>query len=321
LSSRLSSGRRLVVAGAVGAGLSVAAMAVRKLATTVRPGHPYFAGSPLLIAHRGGAGLAPENTLLAFRRALEWWEADMLELDVRATRDGEVVVIHDDTVDRTTDGRGAVADHGLDQLLALDAGYRFSVDGGRSYPFRGRGVRIPTLREVIQSCRHARINVEVKDGRAQERVWEVVHELGATNRVLLASGRSRNRRQLLTYSGARSASAEEMYLFLTLQRLRATALFATRIDAFQMPEHHGGRQVLDPRLVRELHAKNLPVHVWTVNEAADMNRLLDWGVDGIITDRPDRLARVLHARVGRPLPPGAPSDATEPFMERLLLAG
>jgi len=98
----------------------------------------------MLVAHRGGSRLAPENTLVAFRRALAWWDADMFELDVRATREGEVVVLHDATVDRTTDGTGAVESMTLAEVRALDAGYRFRTPDGAT-PFRGYGVRVPLL--------------------------------------------------------------------------------------------------------------------------------------------------------------------------------
>ncbi|HYW05502.1 MAG TPA: glycerophosphodiester phosphodiesterase family protein, partial [Longimicrobium sp.] len=102
-----------------------------------RPGHRYLAGAPLLIAHRGGSGLAPENTLFAFRRALSWWKADLLEIDVQPTRDGDAVVIHDPTVDRTTDGSGRVDALTVRELAELDAGYRFTPDGGITHPCRG----------------------------------------------------------------------------------------------------------------------------------------------------------------------------------------
>ena len=274
-------------------------------APRARPGHPYFAGAPLLIAHRGGSALAPENTLEAFRRALEWWRADLLEVDVHATADGEVVVIHDATVDRTTDGTGAVAELRLEELRRLDAGFRFSADGGRTFPFRWRGIRIPTLEELLLAFPGARVNVEIKDGRAQRRVGEIVHDLGATRRVLIAAGKRANRSLFGGYPGPTSASEEELKRFYLHHLARTTRLYRPPVDAFQMPERHGGLQVLSPRWVREAHAVNMAVHVWTVDEEDDMRRLLRWGVDGIVTDRPDRLARVLHEMFGRPLPPGS----------------
>lgn len=286
-----------------------------------RPGHPYFAGAPLLIAHRGGATLSPENTLIALRRAVEWWRADILEIDVQPTRDGEAVVIHDATVNRTTDGTGRVVDRSLEEIREFDAGFRFSPDGGRTFPFRGRGERIPMLREVLAALPDARFNVEVKDPRAQQAVWNTVHELGAARRVLIAGARRASRALFhsRSYRGPTSASGGELRAFLILLRTGAASLFSVDVDAFQLPERHRGRQVLSPRWVEQAHRLNIPVHVWTVNDAADIRRLLAWGVDGIITDRPDRLARLLHEELGRPLPPGPQGDE-EPFLERLLRA-
>lgn len=283
-----------------------------------RPGHRYLAGAPLLIAHRGGSALAPENTLAAFERAIRWWRADLLELDVQPTRDGDCVVFHDPTVDRTTDGSGRVADFTVEQLKGLDAGYRFTPDGGATFPFSGKGVHISTLREVLEALPGARVNVEIKDTRAQAAVQRTVREMEAEHRVLIAAGDSRNRSRFHDYPGPVSAGAQDLYAFYALHLSRTTRLYRPPVDAFQMPERNGGRQVLSPRLVAEAHAHNVAVHVWTVDEEADMHRLLDWGVDGIISDRPDRLARVLHARVGRPLPPGVPADEMEPWLERIV---
>lgn len=272
----------------------------------IRPGHAYFAGAPLLIAHRGGSALAPENTLLAYRRAIEWWGADLLETDVHSTADGEVVMIHDGTVDRTTDGTGPVALFRLEELRQLDFGYRTSPDGGRTFPFRGQGVRASTLDEVLRALPDARVNVEVKDARAQRRVWEIVHDLRATRRVLIAAGRRANRSLFGAYPGPTSAAQEDVLGFWLALRSRAPGLYRPRVDAFQVPERHGSLVVVTPRFVREAHALNMAVHVWTVDAEADMRRLLGWGVDGLVTDRPDLLARVLHEEYGRPLPPGPP---------------
>jgi glycerophosphoryl diester phosphodiesterase len=286
-----------------------------------RPGHRYLAGAPLLIAHRGGSGLAPENTLFAFRRALDWWRADLLEIDVQPTRDGDALVIHDPTVDRTTDGSGPVSSFTVAELKRLDAGHRYTPDGGATFPYRGRDVRLSTLREVLTELPDARVNVEIKDARAQQAVWDTVHDLHAVHRVLIAAGDRKNRARFRDYGGPTSGSAQEMYAFYALHLAHATRLWRSPVDAFQMPERHGGRQVLTPRMLAELHARSVAVHVWTVDELGDMRRLLEWGVDGIITDRPDRLARLLHERVGRPLPPGPGAGDAEPWLERLLRAG
>jgi glycerophosphoryl diester phosphodiesterase len=283
-----------------------------------RPGHRYLAGAPLLIAHRGGSHLAPENTLFAFWRALDWWRADLLEIDVHPTRDGDCVVIHDPTLDRTTDGRGPVASFSVDELRRLDAGYRFTPDGGATHPFRGRGIHLSTLREVLQALPHARVNVEVKDGRAQQAVRRTIRDLDAEHRVLVAAGDSRNRTLFADYPGPTSAGAQDLYAFYALHLTGTTRLYRPSVDAFQMPERSGARQVLTPKWIAQAHAHNVAIHVWTVDDEADMRRLLEWGVDGIISDRPDRLARILHERVGRPLPPGPPAEAMEPWLERLL---
>ena len=125
-----------------------------------RPGHPYLAGSPLLIAHRGGAGLAPENTLAAFKNAVDSWGTDMLEMDVRSTKDGEMVVVHDATVDRTTDGTGRVSDLAYAQLQDLDAGFKFEGPEGNP-PFRGRGVKIPRFEEVLEEMPGVRLRINL----------------------------------------------------------------------------------------------------------------------------------------------------------------
>jgi glycerophosphoryl diester phosphodiesterase len=298
--------RRRLVAAALAMGIPAAAVIARAASVRPRPGHPFFAGAPLLIAHRGGMGLAPENTVLAFERAVRWWGADVVELDVHLSRDGEVVVIHDATVDRTTDGSGAVGALSLAELQALDAGHRFTSDGGASFPFRGRGARIPTLDEALRVLARTRVIVEIKDGRVQDRLAAVLRSHGAEQRVLIAASDIRHRQRLRSYPGAVSASASELMQFHILHRLHATGLFQPRVDAIQIPERHEGRELVDARLVREAHALNLPVHVWTVNRPEDMRRLLGWGADGIVTDRPDLLADLLHELVGRPLPPGPP---------------
>src|ERR671912_2605714 len=143
---------------------------------------------PVNLAHRGASALAPENTLEAFRLAVEAG-AGGLELDVHVTRDGEVVVIHDASVDRTTDGSGAVAEMELEEIRRLDAGYRFSPDGGRTFPYRGRGVTIPTLAEVYASFPEARVNADIKKAQsgAEEAVLRVIRSAGAEERTLIAS--------------------------------------------------------------------------------------------------------------------------------------
>src|SRR5688572_26978466 len=127
----------------------------------LRPGHPYLAGRPVMCAHRGGAKLAPENTMAAFTGAVHDWGVDMLELDVHASADGRIVVIHDPTVERTTDGAGQVHRMSWSELRELDAGWHFRDPRGDT-SFRGRGVRLPLFEEVLEAFPRTRLNVETK---------------------------------------------------------------------------------------------------------------------------------------------------------------
>lgn len=273
--------------------------------------HPVLSGGPLLIGHRGAAGLAPENTMPSFRAAVERWAVDMIELDVRATADGHCVVIHDATVDRTTDGSGPVAAMTLEALQSLDAGYRFT-DARGERPFRGQGTRVPTLDQVLTEFPDLPFTVEIKAHAAQAPLLEVIRAHDAVDRVLVAGMEHADRTLFRDYPGAVSATVKEVQWFYALHRLHLAWLWPKQADVFQVPELHpwdgieeqGARRIVTPRFVEDANRKAVPVHVWTVNDGSAMERLLDWGVDGVITDRPDRAARVLSERVGRPLPPG-----------------
>lgn len=266
-----------------------------------RPGHPYLAGRPLLIAHRGGAGLAPENTLVAFRQAVEVWGADMVELDVRTTRDGVVVVLHDETVDRTTDGRGRIQDMDWAEVRELDAGHHFLDPRGQP-SFRGKGVRIPSFEELLATVPDLRLNVEAKDGRSAPLLVDLILRHGAQERVLVAAEWEKNRRAVRGYPGPWGASRRHIVTFLLMMNTPLGPFYTPSCDVLQVPEIHRGIRILTPRFIREAHRRNIPVHVWTVDDPADMRRLLSWGVDGIQTDRPDLLASVLAEVAGRPLP-------------------
>lgn len=267
-----------------------------------RPGHPYLAGAPIFVAHRGGAGLAPENTLTAFVEAVEVWGAEMLELDVRLSADGHVMVVHDETVDRTTDGSGPVAQMTRDDLQALDAGARFVDPRGRRSR-AGQGIRIPTLEEVLVRLPHVRLNVEAKCREVARPLMDLVLGHGAQERVLLAAEHERNREPARSYPGPRGASRSQLLPFWLLHATPLSWLYTPDVDALQVPPSYRGRRVVSRRFVEEAHRRNIAVHVWTIDDPAQMRRLLALGVDAIQTDRPDVLARVLHEFVGRPLPP------------------
>jgi glycerophosphoryl diester phosphodiesterase len=263
-----------------------------------------LAGAPLLIAHRGGSRLAPENTLPAFLNGVQRWAADMVELDVQATSDGHCIVLHDERVDRTTDGTGLVQSMTLARLRELDAGFRFSTDGGATFPFRGMGVRVPTIEEVLEALPNTRITVEVKSAAAQEPLFAAIRRFGARDRVIAAGMFDRDRTLFDSWDGALSGSLEELKPFWLRHRIGLGWIKGPPCDVVQVPETWNGRRLVTSRLARDLRRHGIPLHVWTVNDPADMHRLLDWGIEGLISDRPDLLGRVLHERVGRPLAPG-----------------
>lgn len=296
--------RRLPLLLMAGAAAGAALAFLRHRARRPRLMYAVLQGGPLLIAHRGGSLLAPENTLPAFRDAVHAWAADMIELDVRASADGRCVVMHDPTVDRTTDGTGAVAAMPYAQLAELDAGYRFTSDGGTTFPFRAQGAGIPTIEEVLETLPDTRLTIEVKAAAAQAPLFDAIRRFGAAHRVVAAGMHEEDRTQFQGYPGAISASTESLRAFWVLHRLHMTGLVRLGADVVQAPEFYDRHHVVTPSFVRAVHAQGVPFHVWTVNEERDMNRFLDWGVDGILTDRPDLLGRVLNARNGRALAPG-----------------
>ncbi len=266
---------------------------------TIKP-RPYKAyvqtSRPLVMAHQGGADLAPSNTMAAFRNAAQMG-VDVLELDVHTTKDGVVVVIHDATVDRTTNGTGRVHDLALSDLQKLDAGYQFSTDNGQTFPFRSEGVTIPTLQEVLAAFPALRINIEIKqvDPPMEQAVADLIQQAGAQARVLVVASNSDviERFRALMPEVATGASESEVRSFFYAQTLRVSALYRPTADALQVPENFGNIQVLSPHFVQAAHARDVAVHAWTINDAESMRRLLAMGVDGIITDRPDLALEVL----------------------------
>ena len=228
----------------------------------------------------------------------------MLEMDVQSTRDGVVVVLHDETVDRTTDGTGRIRDLTFQQVQELDAGYHFKNPEGE-ISYRGKGAKIPRFEEVLEALPGVRLNVEAKDGRSAPGLVEAVLRHNAQDRVLVAAEEERNRRAVRGYPGPWGASRRDLFQFFFLIHSPLNRLYTPACDALQIPEIYLGIRVLTERFIREAHARNLPLHVWTVDDPQDMRRLVAMGIDGIQTDRPDLLAAVLTETVGRPPPPAA----------------
>lgn len=254
--------------------------------------------APLFFAHRGGAALAPENTFVAYENGLSFG-ADALELDIHLSRDGELMVIHDETLERVTDGTGSIRQYSRDELRRFDAGYRFTSDGGATYPYRGKGLTIPTLRAVYERFPDVRINMDMKDNDAEleQRLWALLQEVGAEDRTLVGSFYQASLarfRRLTAGRVATAASPVEARNFLLGHLFRSTGwLLRPAYDALQVPEIHRGVRVVSPGSIYAAHRLGLDVHVWTIDDRATMDRLLAWGVDGLMSDRPDVLAQAL----------------------------
>ena len=246
-----------------------------------------------VIAHRGGAGLRPENTLTAFRHAADLG-ADILEMDLRTTADGAIVVIHDATVERTTDGVGAVAAMTLAGLKRLDAGYRWSVDGGQSYPYRSLGVRVPTLAEVFEQLPAARMVLEMKQPFAPASIAALcglIRRAGRQNKVLVASFAGEALREFRRDCPevATSMSSLEARLFIVL-----FGLYTPSVPALQAPDRLRDTVLVTPHLVDRARKHNVKLHAWTVNDEERLRELVKMGVDGVMTDRPDLLLAIRH---------------------------
>ncbi|MBI3403543.1 MAG: glycerophosphodiester phosphodiesterase [Acidobacteria bacterium] len=231
--------------------------------------HRFFESSrSLVFAHRGGAALAPENTIAAFDTGIAFG-ADGLELDVRLSRDGVVVVHHDRLLDRTTPLRGPVADRTADELARAD---------------------VPAIADVLARYRDARIIIEMKENAAAlaRATVDAVRRAGAVDRVCLGAFGRRVLREAraIEPSIATSAAREEVRWALYRSWVR-WPVPRVGYAGFQVPEMAGRTRVVSPRFIDAAHRAGLGVQVWTVDTAEDARRLLAWGVDALITDRPD----------------------------------
>jgi glycerophosphoryl diester phosphodiesterase len=254
---------------------------------------------PRIYAHRGGCALGPENTIAAFDLGLAAG-ADGLELDVHLSADGVPVVVHDATLDRTTDASGPVSGRTAEELARVDAGCRFTGDAG-SFPFRGRGIGVPALVDVLRRYPGVPTIVELKVDTEDcgIRVAQAVGAAGAGDRVCLAGYGSRSAgaaRAALPASGA-SASQAEVQRALHRSWL-GWPVRGVAYHGYQVPEQFGRLRVVSPRFVRHAHRAGLAVEVWVVDTQPDMERLLSWGADGLISNRPDLAVRVRNAYLG-----------------------
>jgi glycerophosphoryl diester phosphodiesterase len=226
----------------------------------------------------------------------------VIESDIHPTRDGEIVMFHDQNLERTTNGEGPIAARSLAELERLDAGYRFSPDGGRSFPFRGQGIGIPRLEQAFRAFPGMRFNLELKELAPGfvDAVLDLVRRSGRADITLLAAEKdaimAEIRRQL---SASRLELATSACVGDVMRFVRCAVDGSAPEPgamALQVPAGFGGRALVTEAFVRHAHAHGIEVHVWTVNDPAEMARLLDLGVDGLITDFPARMTELLERR-------------------------
>ncbi|HVT38668.1 MAG TPA: glycerophosphodiester phosphodiesterase [Gemmatimonadaceae bacterium] len=237
-----------------------------------------------VVAHRGDSAHAPENTLEALLQGAALG-VDALEFDVRLTRDGHAVVIHDATVDRTTDGTGPVAGLTLDQIQRLDAGFGFTPDGGRSFPWRGRGVTIPALDSVLGAFPAMPIIVEIKAVAASLETKRLLERHDATGRCAIGSFSD------ATVAPFRGSGIAFFAVRRDVVRLYARALAPGSpkrlpYDALCIPPAFRGLPLPVLRMARMAHHCGVPTHLWTVDDPARARRYWDGGVNAIISNDP-----------------------------------
>jgi glycerophosphoryl diester phosphodiesterase len=247
---------------------------------------PYFDGqTPRVIAHRGFPAGHAENTIGAFRAAVEVG-ADILETDVHLSKDGQVIVAHDSDLSRVAGLPGLVSEYTASELAAIDLGF-------------GQG--FPTLVETLEAFPGVKFNIDVKVPEVVDPFVDVVSQMDVHDRVLVASFDETSRSRAVSrlpgvVSSATSGHIMEGRLRSWLGLSGATWTMPPEIRAVQVPPTHWGMALVTPSFVRMVHQKGLEVHVWTINDARDMERLLEMGVDGIVTDRADLAVEIVAKR-------------------------
>jgi glycerophosphoryl diester phosphodiesterase len=263
----------------------------------MRPAHPYLdRPGPWLVAHRGASDVAPENTLPAFDRAAALG-VDAFEIDVHRSADDVVFVFHDDETGRITGAPGTIEGRTAAEIAALDAGFAFTPDGGETFPFRGGGVRIPTLAEVLARYPSMRLSIDAKtaDAPLARALASAIRAAGAEDRVVVGSFVDAQARRLgrLLPGVCRFLPQHAAAWYVVGATLHLPPLGAPAYQLAALPRRQGRIEVVTPRLVAHLHRRGIPVHVWTVDDEVEMRELLALGVDGLITNRPGLAKQVM----------------------------
>ncbi len=249
------------------------------------------------IAHRGASAEAPENTLTSFRIAVEDYGAEVLEMDVHATNDNEIVVIHDDTINRTTNGTGKVKDYTYEELKKIDAGYRFRKTGDENFIYRGKGITIPTLKEVFEQFPNLKYNIEIKQKtpHIEKEVISLIREMNMTDKVIIGSSQVSVSKRIkkLAPDIVSFCNGGNVVLFYFMHVLGIGFLYRPRYEAIQATPYTKVFHIVKSSMIKAAHQKGMLFHVWTINDEKDMEKFINLGVDGIMTDYPEKLRSVL----------------------------
>jgi glycerophosphoryl diester phosphodiesterase len=268
------------------------------------PEHPYYKNAPIpmVIAHQGGDNLRPGDTLVAFQNAVDLG-ADVLEMDAHITKDDQIVLMHDERVDRTSDGTGLIEELNLDELKKLDAAYKWSQDGGKTFPYRGQGVTIPTLEELFQKFPQVRYVIEIKktQNSIDKPLCQLIREYNMQYKVLVASFHDDAMKNFRTTCPevATSGSRNEVTPFVLLSKLHLTGflLRSLKFNSLQVPYETSesyGIPIMTKQFIELAHARNIKIEPWTIDDPQRMKEYISWGVDGIITDSPDVMLKILN---------------------------
>jgi glycerophosphoryl diester phosphodiesterase len=262
---------------------------------------------PLMLTHQGGEQLAPTNTMAAFDKADEIGGSDFFDVDVHMTKDGHLVGIHDETVDRTTNGHGRVDSYTLEELQQLDAGYNFQDLEG-NYSYRGKGVIIPALEDIVSKYGNKYyLHFEVKDtypkngsSQIEEKLWGLVQKYHLEKRVIVASFERKivgRFNRLAEGQVVMGASRAEIIQFVLTHRFRLPALYSRKAHVLEIPTTRNGVNLKDRKLIEGAHRLGMEVYYWTIDDPVEMRELIELGADGLFTSRPD-LFKALREEMG-----------------------
>jgi glycerophosphoryl diester phosphodiesterase len=274
---------------------------VIKLTAKPIPNHPVFnnfSPYPHVIGHADdtGSGLWPGNTMPFLEGSAEMG-VDMLEMDINMTKDGRIILMHDTAVDRTTNGSGRIPDLTLAQIQALEVAVNWSQDDGQSYPYRGQGLAVPTLDEVFTRFPNYPMVIEIKqsDPSMVDPFCALIKEHRMEEHIIVASFNDDAIKAFrrLCPNVATAPGGDEVRNYVLLNFAFLSEILSPNYQAFQVPIESGGITVINERFIKAAHNRNLQVQVWTINDPAEMQRLINLNVDGIMTDRPDILLELL----------------------------